>query len=265
MDLENRIQKFNSVLTNNDQKILDYILLNKSAAINKSITDLSKDIKVSSASISRLCKKLQFANFQQMKYSLAKSESKVKNKKDIPDIISNYYELIIKSTKQFISNEQIDLISSILTKSQNVIFCGRGNSGVIAEEFNSRTERMGINSQSITESHTMLIKSTLMNNQDALFCFSYTGRTKSVIDSARIAKDNGAKVVVVTNFDKTELTKIADEVILITSPIYMEDEKFINTQIASLFLLDVLTYKLLESKQHMENRKKTLESINKLG
>ncbi|MDY0394068.1 hypothetical protein RWE15_05720 [Virgibacillus halophilus] len=116
-------------------------------------------------------KKLQFENFQQMKYALATSVPKEKEKKDISDIIFYYYETIIKSTKQFITKKQISRIIAILSHANNVIFCGMGNSGVIAEEFNSRTERMGINSQSITDSHAMLIKSTLMDSQDVLFLF----------------------------------------------------------------------------------------------
>ncbi|MDY0406546.1 MurR/RpiR family transcriptional regulator [Virgibacillus sp. 179-BFC.A HS] len=201
---------------------------------------------------------MQFENFQQMKYALAKSEPENEAKKDIADIIFGYYENIIKSTKQFITKEQISHIVSIMSKANNIVFCGMGSSGIIAEEFNSRTERMGINSSSITDSHAMLIKTTLMGNKDVLFCFSYTGKTQSVIDSARIAKDNGAKVVVITNYDETELTKIADEVVLVSSHIYMDDEKFVNTQIASLFVLDILTYSLLENDKRMENRKKHL-------
>lgn len=265
MDFENRIQKYHSLLTENDQKIIAYLLAHKSSTIQLSITDLSKEIEVSPSGITRFCKKLQFENFQQMKYALAKSAPKTENKEEIPDIIFGYYETIIKSTKQFITKAQISHIISIISNADNIIFCGMGNSGVVAEEFNSRTERMGINSQSITDSHAMLIKSTLMGGRDVLFCFSYTGRTQSVIDSARIAKGNGAKVVVITNYDDTELTEISDEVVLISSHIYMDDDKFVNTQIASLFVLDILTYTLLENEKWMENRKKTLDAIDKYG
>jgi DNA-binding MurR/RpiR family transcriptional regulator len=264
MDFENRIQKYNSFLTDNDRKIITYILSHKSSTIHESITDLSKKVKVSPAGITRFCKKLDFENYQQMKYALAQAIPPDGEKEDIMDTIFGYYETIIQSTKQFISKQQIAKIIAIMSEAENIIFCGMGNSGVTAEEFNSRIERMGIHSQSVTDPHAMLIKSALMGSGDVLFCFSYTGKTQSVIDAAMIAKKNGAKVVVITNYE-TELTNIADEVVMVSSHIFMDDEKFVNTQIASLFVLDILTYSLLENEKCMENREKTLKVINRYG
>ncbi|RDW20605.1 MurR/RpiR family transcriptional regulator [Oceanobacillus chungangensis] len=266
MNFENRIQKYNSLLTGNDHKIISYLNANKHTVIDKTIVDLAEEIQVSPASITRFCQKVDFDSFQQMKYSLVKNNSMEQNKTgESFEIIYNYYETILKSTQQFITEEQTSRIVEQMKDANNILFCGVGNSGLIANEFNSRIERMGISSKSTTDPHGMLMKSALLKKDDLLICFSNSGQTKCVIDSARLAKDNQAGTIIVTNYHDTELTALADEIVLISSYKYIDDEKFINTQIPGLFLLDLLTYKLLSNEDLMKSRKKTLKAINLYG
>lgn len=224
---------------------------------------MSERIDVSPASITRFCKKLQFNSFQELKYALLKEASSKGKNQSTPTIIIGYYESIIQSTVQFITDEQIKNITRLIMNANKVVFCGIGNSGMIAQEFNSRVERMGISSQSIIDSHRMILKASMLQDDDLLICISYSGETQSIVDTAKLAKENGVKVIAISNYENTSLAKTSDETILISSYLYMDDEKFINTQISSLFVLDILTYELLQNEQLLNNRKKTLDVINK--
>lgn len=266
MNFENRIQKFHSLLTDNDKKIATYLLAHKDDnIINYTITDLSEEIYVSPASITRFCKKLKFNSFQELKYAILKDVSKKDHHVSTSHIIFGYYEAIIQSTLQFITEAQIKKITDMMKQANKIIFCGIGNSGMIAQEFNSRIERMGISSQSITDSHGMILKSSLLGKQDLLVCISYSGETQSIVDAAKLANANGTSVIAITNYEDTKLAKLSDEIVLISSYLYMDDEKFINTQVSSLFILDILTYELLNDDKLLHNRRKTLDAINKYG
>lgn len=262
MNFENRIQKFDSLLTDIDRKIMKYLLENKDTILNKTIVDLSSAIHVSPASITRFCKKIDFNSFQEMKFSLGGQTPDSRNPDGTFDIIYNYYQTIIKSTQQFISEEQTSRIVSQILNSKKVVFCGIGNSGLLADEFNSRIERMGINSNSITDTHAMLMKTSLLGKNDLLICFSNTGKTKSIIDSAKLAQKNHVPTIAVTNYDDTILTRFANEVVLISSYKYIDDERFVNSQLPGLFFLDLLIYKLLSNDRLMANYQKTLKAIN---
>ncbi|GGP16753.1 MurR/RpiR family transcriptional regulator [Oceanobacillus neutriphilus] len=263
MNFENRIQKYNSSLTDIDKKITKYLLVNKASIRDKTIIELSEAIQVSPASITRFCKKIDFNTFQQMKFSLIGTSTENKKSDHTFETVYNYYQTIIKSTQQFFSEEQTNRIVKLISSKNKVLFCGIGNSGLIAHEFNSRIYRMGISSESVTDAHDLLMKSSLLQENDLIVCFSNSGKTKPVIDAAQIAKNNKATVIVVTNFEQTVLTKLADEVILISSYRYIDDPKFINSQLPGLFLLDLLTYKLLNNEELMHVRQKTLDAINK--
>ncbi|MBP2076146.1 MurR/RpiR family transcriptional regulator [Oceanobacillus polygoni] len=263
MNFKNRIQKYNSSLTDNDKKITKYLLANKASIRDKTIIDLSEEIQVSPASITRFCKKIDFNTFQQMKFSLIGSSTENKKNDETFETVYNYYQTIIKSTQQFFSEEQTSKIVNLILNTNKILFCGIGNSGLVAHEFNSRIYRMGIASESVTDAHDLLMKSSLLQENDLLVCFSNTGKTKPVIDSAKIAKANKTTVIVVTNFEQTALTELADEVVLISSYKYIDDTRFINSQLPGLFLLDLLTYKLLNHEKLMHARNKTLEAIHK--
>ncbi|MGG0643161.1 MurR/RpiR family transcriptional regulator [Sporosarcina gallistercoris] len=264
MDFENRLQKHSAEFTDNDRKIAEH-LLNVKNIEKKSITDLADEIDVSPSSITRFCKRIQFTTFQQMKYAMLAKRHAPHAADAEADLISDYYKRIITSTKQFIDPQQTDRIAADLSGAERVMFCGIGNSGLIALEFNSRIERMGINSTVATDAHAMVMKSALLRANDVFMCFSYTGKTQSVLDAAQQAKDGGARVIVITTNDAAELTALADESVLISAHVFLDDEKFINSQISSLFYLDVLTYHLLEDPELLENRQKTLTALRRFG
>lgn len=264
MDFKNRLQKHNAEFTENDRKIAEHLLGEKNIA-QKSITDLAEEIDVSPSSITRFCKKIRFTSFQQMKYALLATRTEKHAKDEEVERVANYYMSIIASTQQFMDTDQTERIANDLIGAKRVLFCGIGNSGLIAQEFNSRIERMGIDSTAITDAHGMVMKSTLLNEEDVFMCFSYTGKTKSVLDATRQAKSSGARVIVITTNHAEELTALADEVVLVSNHVYVDDQKFINTQISSLFYLDVLTYRLLGDARLMEQRNKTLEALKRFG
>jgi len=264
MNFENRVQKYKSYLTENDQKIINYLLENKETILSQSIVYVAEGANVSPASITRFCKKMEFRSFQEMKFSIGGETPRIHHEGTFSTIYQ-YYQTIIKSTQQFISEEQTDKIVSLIKNANRVLFCGVGNSGLIAVEFNSRIERMGIRSRAVTDAHGMIMETSLLDKNDILICFSNTGETKSVINSAKLAQKNNIFTIAITNHDETLLTNYSNEVVLISSYKYIDDEKFINTQISSLFVLDILTYELLQNEQLLNNRKKTLDVINKYG
>ncbi|WJY26347.1 MurR/RpiR family transcriptional regulator [Sporosarcina trichiuri] len=227
----------------------------------KSITDLAKEIDVSPSSITRFCKRMQFDNFQQLKYAMLEASADRDREEDDIRRVSDLYVTVIRSTQQFLEMEQIARIVDRLQKADRVLFCGVGNSGLIAEEFNSRTERMGMDTAAMTDAHTMVMRSALLGERDVLMCFSATGKTQSVLAAAREAKANGAGLIVVTTSGAEELTDLADEIVFVANHVLAADDKFINTQISSLFFLDVLTYRLLENPDLQAERAKTLAAL----
>ena len=104
--------------------------------------------------------------------------------------------------------------------------------------------RMGIKGSVSTDAHQMKISASLLSSRDMFVAISNSGETLELIEAAKIARNQGAYVVVITNFEGSALTKNADLVLITTAQSSNNDSKFINSQIATLFLLDIVSYLL---------------------
>lgn len=246
MKFENRIQRSRHVLTKMDKKIIEYIQTHELDENFSTINSLAYAIGTSPATITRFSGKLNYANFQDMKFNLQheKSEKVVENA-PLVQLIHRYHQNIIQQTGEFISEEKIKRLAHNLKTCRQVNFAGLGSSGLTASEFYYRTMRMGIKGSVSTDAHQMKISASLLSSRDMFVAISNSGETLELIEAAKIARNQGAYVVVITNFEGSALTKNADLVLITTAQSSNNDSKFINSQIATLFLLDIVSYLLL--------------------
>ncbi|WP_340601411.1 MurR/RpiR family transcriptional regulator, partial [Staphylococcus aureus] len=129
----------------------------------------------------------------------------------------------------------------------HILFAGLGSSGLSATEFYYRMIRMGLKGNVTTDSHLMKISASLLSHSDMFIAMSNSGNTSELISAAEVAKSHGAYVAAITNFEGSKLTDCADLVLLTTDQSRNTDHQFINTQIATLFLIDIVSYHLLEN------------------
>lgn len=108
------------------------------------------------------------------------------------------------------------------------------------------------------------MKTSLMKQSDILFAISSTGRTKSILEIAKLAKEIGVKVISICDFSDSPLSNISDIAINTT---IRESNKFIDTDFpliqAQITIIDIL-YACAYIKNHFAsyNFNKTNNSIN---
>ena len=71
----------------------------------------------------------------------------------------------------------------------------------------------GIDCQYYTDYYLQRISASSLHQDDTVIAISYSGQSKDVVDTVKIAKKAGAKVVVITNFGQTLLEKWGDVVL----------------------------------------------------
>lgn len=246
MKFENRVQRCRHLLTKTDKRIIEYIQKHPLDDSFSTINSLAYAIETSPATITRCSNKLNYDNFQDMKFSLQheKSEKSVENA-PLVQLIHRYHQNIIQQTGEFISEEKIKRLAHNLKTCRQVNFAGLGSSGLTASEFYYRAMRMGIKGLVSTDAHQMKISASLLSSNDMFVAISNSGETSELIDAAKIARNQGAYVVVITNFEGSTITKNADLVLITSAQSNNNDTRFINSQIATHFLLDLVSYILL--------------------
>lgn len=116
--------------------------------------------------------------------------------------------------------------------------------------------RIGINCNSFTDGHTMIILSSIMDKDDLIIAISHTGNTKEVIKSTKLASKNNTKIVSITSEENSELSKISDVVIPYISNESLFETGSLSTKTSQTFLLDLIYTQIVKSRLKESTNKK---------
>lgn len=115
-------------------------------------------------------------------------------------VLDTYQELLNKSYA-LLDEEQMVRITKLFNQKKRVYVYGRGSSALAAQEIKLRFMRIGVNIESIVDSHIMKMNFVLLNSDCLVIGISVSGKTDEVLDSLKAAKSRNATTVF-DNFKK---------------------------------------------------------------
>lgn len=203
-------------LTSNEEDVLQYIFSNKDKVIKMNINQLAQNTYVSTATILRLCKKLNLQGFNDLKFKI-KSDSLSDNNissntVETDDIISSN----INNLKHTISNLNLDdlnLIVDCLCSDKNIHIFGRGLTQMPLEYFYNILLSLNRPCTFYIDPPLLYRDASRMNTDDLLIIGSSGGSTVPIVKSAALSKANSATVVAITSNPNSELSQIANIVL----------------------------------------------------
>jgi DNA-binding MurR/RpiR family transcriptional regulator len=260
--------------TSSESELAKYIIGNPDEISQLSINQIAKKIHISPATITRFCQKISFSGFNEFKHEL-KRYIDLRNKpaasSDIKEIdyFSNLYQNhleIIETTFRNMTYFDIQQAITLLTKAERVHVYGIGNSGIAAQEFKWKFFRIGIQVESITDPHQAVMDAALSSDRSLVIGISVSGKTKEIIDAVKISKKQGASVLAISSDKTSELSRLADLSLLVTSKNSMHMGQNISPTLP-LFLLFDLLYTELVAKDYINRvqiRDKTLRALKNI-
>lgn len=152
-------------LTIQEKYLVDYIINNQEDILKKNINELAKLSYTSSATISRLCKKLGFNGYKEFKYQYAaeyshllelKNDFKIEpfsSESSIDDAL-NKIELLhkraIEYTKSLLDRQVIERIYQLIKNAKYIEIYGTGINFSLAEIYSLNFEEEGVFLKHIT-------------------------------------------------------------------------------------------------------------------
>ncbi|MGV3243277.1 MurR/RpiR family transcriptional regulator [Staphylococcus sp. 11261D007BR] len=254
MKLENRIQHFYPHLTKAERKIADTILQLDQETDIGTIQAFAHDIGVSPSSISRFAHKLDYDSFQSLRFAIQyeKQQDKIENTPAI-QIMHHHYTSVLNYTGEFLIQDDLIALVNAIQESQKIIFIGIGSSGLSAQEFYFRTARMGFNTIAITDAHLMAVINQMCDTSTTVVAITNSAQTIEVLDSLAKAQQKGAKILTLSHYKTPHLEKVSDHVILTADHHYTRDNYFINSQLATHFIIDLVCYHLLQDNERFQH------------
>lgn len=240
------IEKLNIDLINSltlaEIDTLKYVDNNKEKVFELSIQELAKITFVSTATIMRLCKKLGFSGFAELKYHL-KEEINLRKESQrdatFQDILDQNIDSIV-NTIPLIDEQKVMEIIDLLKTSVNVHFFGKGLTSTVLEYGSKLLLSHARINTFYQDTHIAHISADLMTSNDLLFVASLSGNTHQVVRMAQIAKSRGATIVAITGSSDNALSKFSDYCFNISSKTAPNRAIDITSRIPILFVLNII-------------------------
>lgn len=268
-----RIKEAQASMTSTENKIAEYILLNKNKVIHWSAQRLADEIETSPAALIRFSKKVGYKGFTAMKMDLAlDNRDEVEdfdaliNEEDPIEVMvkkEKYAnEKTIQETYELIDYAQLERAVAILSQAKRIFLLGVAGNGIVCLDFMHKLTRINKDVIYHEDAHTLLARMSHIDKEDAVVAISYGGKTKEVIAGVQYAKEKGAKVVAITQMNlKTPLSKLSD--ISLYVPIEEKEVRLgaISSRNAGLILTDLIYFGIARQ-DSQDTKRKLLQSLD---
>ncbi|MNI31332.1 putative HTH-type transcriptional regulator YbbH [compost metagenome] len=147
---------------------------------------------------------------------------------------------ILQSSLGMLDREQLEESINLIDAARHVQFFGVGSSAITALDAKNRFLRIGRRVEAIADSHIQSMMAVTMGEGDAAFGISVSGSTLDTNDMLMKAKQNGAKVIAMTNYAKSPIASIADIVLLTAGKESPLEGGSMGAKISQLFIIDLI-------------------------
>lgn len=240
-DMEPLIELHYNNLTQVEKGIADFFLQNREE-MDFSAKNMAKVLFTSEATLSRFAQKCGFDGYRQFIYRYREG---LQNEKDNPvevgtrHILKTYQELLNKSYS-LLDEKQIKRVSRLIAEKRKVFIYGKGSSGIAAQEFKMRLMRLGIDIESITDSHVMTMSSAVLKEDTLALGITVSGKTNEVVRVVKTAKSKGASTAIISSVHLRKWDAFCDEVLPVPTKEKLDLGKLISPQFPVLILCDIL-------------------------
>jgi RpiR family carbohydrate utilization transcriptional regulator len=273
MNILEKITRQNTDFSKSEKKVAEVILANPQVAIHSSIATLAKMSNVSEPTVNRFCRRLDTKGYPDFKLHLAQSLANgtpyVNRHVDEFDGPTEYTNKIFESTmallevaRQSLDIATVNRVVDLLTQAKRISFFGVGASSSVAHDALNKFFRFNV--PVVYFEDTLMQRMSCMNctEEDVVMLISHTGRTKSLVDIAQIARSNDAVVVGITSAG-SPLSKECNYVLSLAVPEDTDLYMPMASRIAQLTLIDVLAtgFTLRRGTKFRENLKRVKDTL----
>ncbi|GHU64424.1 regulatory protein [Spirochaetia bacterium] len=255
-----RLQAVLETLKPVERRVSEFILQNPQEVLSSTIMDLSEKTGASYASINRLINRIGLSGYKELKKLLYQdiiSQSVPEsNPLDFLDVLTfsqgastetictNIYNQAVKVLEEshsIISIEILEKAAQKILQASSFCIIGTGLSGICAKYAYSRFFRIGIPCYYEEDSTLYRMRTALLKKNDLLFAISSSGRSASILECAKQARDNSVEIISLTDYAVSPLSRIAG-INLYTTP--RNSSQFMNIDMplvtGQIYLIDAL-------------------------
>ncbi|MCW8125430.1 transcriptional regulator HexR [Microbulbifer halophilus] len=205
-EVTQKISEQLSSMRKSERKVAEFILANPDEIIHMRIVDLATEAQVSEPTVVRFCRAVGCSGFQEFKLNLAQQLASSPSFGQIAvtetDTIAEYKRKVFDSTVDTLLNvrDKIDARAleaavTAMSAARRVEFFGFGASGAVATDAQHKFFRLQLATAAHSDHHMQNMSAMSMQPGDVVVAISQSGRTKALLRSMGMAREQGATVI----------------------------------------------------------------------
>lgn len=211
-----RLLKKRETLSLLEKQVLEYILSHPEKVISMSLKQVSEKTFVSTATISRTCKQLGYAGFQELKYTLTQYVQT--EKKQVPlslpsltgiEEMAERIRTEVNQTLSQLTKESLTLGAKYLIKSNRVEFFGVGASLPSCLDAARKLTFSGRIANAREDWDELRAVANSLTPDDVATLVSYSGETIHIIEFASLLKKRNVPIIGIVGADNSQLEQLA--------------------------------------------------------
>lgn len=238
-----RLEQVKQNFTKSEMKIYGYINKHPERVLYHSLTELAEACNVGEATVLRLFRKIGYKGFQGFKFSLAKEVDDLRsgdNDNSYIYKVKNSMMTALDNSYDVIDEDELEKAVDMMDEAKSVVVFGVGSSSIAGLDMQNRLLRIGRNIEVLGDPHSQVMRTASMDEDTVVIAISITGSTRDTVDSVKAARDKGAKIISITNYTKSPLTKFSDATLLSSAKESPLDGGSLVSKVAQLFVIDLL-------------------------
>ena len=254
-------------LRKSERLVADFVLKDPKSVVTMKTAEASSAIGISEPTLIRFCKALGFSGYQEFKINLSQQLAaddyfvmyEIEEDDSIHELCEKVFDTTISEILNVRSQIDQDILESAieaLANAQRVEVYAFGGSAPLAMDAQHKFFRLKISSSFISDPHIQLMSANSLSKNDVVLAISQSGTTSALIDSVKIVRKSGVKVVGIMP-ENTPLANICDYPISINIGDNNRITKPHTSRIAYTAVIDVMTMGIAqlkpEAQEHLYN------------
>jgi DNA-binding MurR/RpiR family transcriptional regulator len=204
-----------------ERRIAEYIIDNSDSFVDLPMKQLADAADVSEATLIRFCRRRGFEGLPDFRIALAKElaieRAFLREPTELADPLNAHIDTLagaafnsITAAKSAISPDNLQQAARLLLMARRIEIVGMGGASAnTAAEAVNRLFRLGLAARHTPDGYQQRMIAATLGEQDVMLIISASGELGLVLDSARIAKEGGAKLIAITR-PSSQLESLVD-------------------------------------------------------
>jgi DNA-binding MurR/RpiR family transcriptional regulator len=120
----------------------------------------------------------------------------------------------LQNTETTVDFDAIQAVADRIAAGEQLVLLGLGGSGGVANLGEIMFTHLGFNARAISDPYAMLVSAGHVRPAHVVVGLTHSGRTRAVLEALRLARDNEAYTVGITNYPRSPLCELVDAALI---------------------------------------------------